>query len=295
MATCRARGGRPLTMFPPIRTSPSVASSSPAMVRRSVVLPQPEGPSSTRYSPSAVSMSTPSTAIMSPWKVFLSPRSSTASARAGPSWPSSDVLGCATDQALVAPLREDRLHLRLRPRHRLLRRLLPARRARVHVRDNERAEHLPDRGVRIAGTADVGTPVERVLQYRELVGRLGAEWIVVEPVVQLRDALGVRREVVELRLPRGPRVVLRVVEQEFLRGVGVLRVLRDDPVVHHVLCGERIRRPLERLHEERVVRLLRVDLLRRAIGRDRVDDVGQLAANQALVVGGWVPGEDLLG
>src|SRR5918999_1865209 len=187
MATCRARGGSPLTTFPPIRTSPSVASSSPAMVRRSVVLPQPEGPSSTRYSPSAVAMSTPSTATTSPWKVFLSPRSSTASAGAGPSWGFSDGLGSATDQTLLAPLREDRLHLRLRPGDRLLRRLLPARRARVHVRDDERAEHLPNRGVRIARTADIGAPVERVLQHRELVGRLRAERIVVEPVVQLRD------------------------------------------------------------------------------------------------------------
>src|SRR5687768_16786612 len=134
MATCRARGGSPLTTFPPITTSPSVASSSPAMVRRSVVLPQPEGPSSTKYSPSDVSISTPSTATTSPWKVFLRPRSSTASAGARASGPSSDRLGCATDQALLAPLREDRLHLGLRPGDRLLRRLLPARRTRVHVR-----------------------------------------------------------------------------------------------------------------------------------------------------------------
>src|SRR5829696_2209371 len=175
MATCRARGGRPLTMFPPISTSPSVASSSPAMVRRSVVLPQPEGPSSTRYSPSPVSMSTPSTATTSPWNVFLSPRSSTASAGTGPSWRWSDGLGCATDQALLPPLREDRLHLRLRLGHRFLRGLPPARRARVHVRDDERAEHLPDRGVRVAMTANVGAPVERILEHCELVGRLRAE------------------------------------------------------------------------------------------------------------------------
>src|SRR5919106_47019 len=110
MATWRARGGRPLTTFPPISTSPSVASSSPAIVRSSVVLPQPDGP-------------------------------------------------------LPAPLLEDRLDLRLGAGHRLLRRLAPARGARVHVGHDERAEHLADGGVRAAVPAHVGAPVERVLQH----------------------------------------------------------------------------------------------------------------------------------
>jgi hypothetical protein len=46
MLTFRSVAGRRVTSRPPIRTSPSLASSSPAMRRRVVVLPQPEGPSS---------------------------------------------------------------------------------------------------------------------------------------------------------------------------------------------------------------------------------------------------------
>ena len=42
MAIRRDRGGRPLTTSPPMRTSPSVGCSSPAIIRSSVVLPQPE-------------------------------------------------------------------------------------------------------------------------------------------------------------------------------------------------------------------------------------------------------------
>src|SRR5918996_5684851 len=134
MATWRARGGRPLTTLPPISTSPSVASSSPATVRSSVVLPQPDGPSRTRYSPSLVARSTPSTARTSPPRNCLTrPLSSTASATAAP-------LRRAADQPALAPLREDRLDLALGARHRLLRRRTSTRGAGVHVRDEERPE-----------------------------------------------------------------------------------------------------------------------------------------------------------
>ena len=44
MATPRARGGMSLTMSPPIKRSPLVCFSSPQMMRRNVVLPQPDGP-----------------------------------------------------------------------------------------------------------------------------------------------------------------------------------------------------------------------------------------------------------
>jgi hypothetical protein len=50
MAMPRSRGASPSTRRPPIRTSPLVAVSSPATMRSSVVLPQPEAPSSTRNS-----------------------------------------------------------------------------------------------------------------------------------------------------------------------------------------------------------------------------------------------------
>ncbi len=50
MAMPRSRGGRWSTRRSPIQTSPVVGVSSPAMIRSSVVLPQPEAPSSTMNS-----------------------------------------------------------------------------------------------------------------------------------------------------------------------------------------------------------------------------------------------------
>src|SRR6478609_9682248 len=66
MATPRARGGVSLTTWPPIRISPLVCCSSPQMMRRKVVLPQPDGPSSTMNSPSGTVSEMPLTAGTSP-------------------------------------------------------------------------------------------------------------------------------------------------------------------------------------------------------------------------------------
>ena len=59
MAMSRSLGARSLTRAPPMRISPSVTSSSPAIMRSSVVLPQPDGPTSTTNSPSSIARSTP--------------------------------------------------------------------------------------------------------------------------------------------------------------------------------------------------------------------------------------------
>src|SRR5690606_30159463 len=48
-----------LQRAPSIRRSPAVISSSPAIMRSSVDLPQPDGPTKTTNSPSAMSRSTP--------------------------------------------------------------------------------------------------------------------------------------------------------------------------------------------------------------------------------------------
>src|SRR5215211_6726818 len=61
----RSRGATRLTTRSPIRISPSVTDSRPASIRSAVVLPEPDGPTSTRNSPSAaasVSSRTASTA-----------------------------------------------------------------------------------------------------------------------------------------------------------------------------------------------------------------------------------------
>src|SRR5689334_9318851 len=55
----RSFGATRLTILCPIHISPPVISSSPASMRSSVDLPQPDGPTSTQNSPSTISMSTP--------------------------------------------------------------------------------------------------------------------------------------------------------------------------------------------------------------------------------------------
>jgi hypothetical protein len=52
MAMSRSFGVSSFTTVPPIRISPSEISSRPATIRSAVVLPQPDGPTSTRNSPS---------------------------------------------------------------------------------------------------------------------------------------------------------------------------------------------------------------------------------------------------
>src|SRR5215210_499074 len=120
MAILRARGGRSLT------TCPSLGCSSPAMVRSRVVLPHPEGPRRTRYSPSSVARSMPSTAwTRPPSNCLTSPRTSTTFVTGGRR-------SRAADQAALPPLLEDRLDLGLGPGHGLLGRGLAAGRAGEH-------------------------------------------------------------------------------------------------------------------------------------------------------------------
>src|SRR5438034_8075275 len=52
---------------PPRRIPPAVGTMNPAIMRNVVVLPQPDGPSSTTSSPCAISRSTPATARTSPY------------------------------------------------------------------------------------------------------------------------------------------------------------------------------------------------------------------------------------
>src|SRR5688500_7542616 len=56
MAISRLEGCSPLIDFPLMDMSPDVIGSRPAMVLRSVDLPQPDGPTRTRKPPSSISM-----------------------------------------------------------------------------------------------------------------------------------------------------------------------------------------------------------------------------------------------
>ena len=62
MAMSRSMGGSSLTILSPIMMSPSEIVSSPATMRKVVVLPQPDGPTSTTNSLSLISSETPFTA-----------------------------------------------------------------------------------------------------------------------------------------------------------------------------------------------------------------------------------------
>ncbi len=59
MAMLRSLGSTSFTTLPPIAISPEVIVSSPAIMRSSVDLPQPEGPTITMNSPSAILAVTP--------------------------------------------------------------------------------------------------------------------------------------------------------------------------------------------------------------------------------------------
>lgn len=61
IAMRRSAGSRSLAYAPSSISSPSVISSSPAIMRSTVDLPQPEGPSRTRNSPGAMSSDSRST------------------------------------------------------------------------------------------------------------------------------------------------------------------------------------------------------------------------------------------
>jgi hypothetical protein len=65
MAMSRSFGGTSLTTSPSTEISPALISSSPAIIRKVVDLPQPDGPTSTTNSLSAMSRSMPQTASVS--------------------------------------------------------------------------------------------------------------------------------------------------------------------------------------------------------------------------------------
>src|SRR5258706_5910891 len=73
----RSLGATSFTIRPPISISPPVMFSRPAIIRSSVDLPQPEGPTSTQNSPSSIAMSTPCTTRVEP-KDLCTPLSATA-------------------------------------------------------------------------------------------------------------------------------------------------------------------------------------------------------------------------
>ncbi len=79
MFTSRRLAGMPTTFSPCSRIRPPVGSSKPPIMRSVVVLPQPDGPSIEKKSPSRISTLTPSTAATGPSAVRNSLRTSISS------------------------------------------------------------------------------------------------------------------------------------------------------------------------------------------------------------------------
>src|SRR5688572_15511512 len=90
----RERGGRSLTTVPPIAISPPVISSRPAIIRSSVDLPQPEGPTKTTNSPERIARSMPWITWLSPYALttLVSVTSDMISARACVRWNAASVI-----------------------------------------------------------------------------------------------------------------------------------------------------------------------------------------------------------
>ena len=78
MAMSRSRGSVSFTGWPSMRIVPSVTSSSPATMRSAVVLPHPDGPTSTISSPSAMDRSSPRTAMVPSGNCLVMPSSTIA-------------------------------------------------------------------------------------------------------------------------------------------------------------------------------------------------------------------------
>ena len=109
MAMSRSFGGTLLTTRSPMRISPEVMFSSPAIMRSRVDLPQPDGPTSTTNSPSSIRTSTPWMTSIAP-NAFLTSRIATDAMRSSRSVarPFADALARApVGFSPVRPLRRD--------------------------------------------------------------------------------------------------------------------------------------------------------------------------------------------
>src|SRR5882672_9408941 len=223
MAILRSRGGRSFTTLPPMRMSPLVCFSSPAIIRSKVVLPQPLGPKRTRNSPSRVLKSTPSTAVWS-WKTFRICFVSTMAMKEG---------GELQEFPLL-PLLPDLARLRVRFLDRVLRRHRAGGRLGEHRVQHPGRVDLVDGSVGVPGESHIGGPLLRIREHAVLARRLPL-LVVGQRLLEIRHLLGEGGKVVVLARVVSLVEVADQVDQELLRSVDVVRELPDDEVRHHVL------------------------------------------------------------
>src|SRR5208282_6071528 len=155
MAMPRSRGVRLFTTPPPMRISPEVGVSRPAIIRSRVVFPEPEGPRRTRNSPSLVSrlmlFTAPSVPALKTLVRFLI--STTAIEPPG-----------NFHLAPLFPAGEDAFVLRFGGLDGVFRGFVATSDFREHGGDHPGLEGLVNRRAGIARVADVGGPVEHVAE-----------------------------------------------------------------------------------------------------------------------------------
>src|ERR1700690_516531 len=183
----RSRGVKSFTTAPPMRISPEVGASRPAIIRSSVVLPEPEGPRRTRNSPSFVSRLMLLTAPCGPALNTLVRFLISTTAIEPPS----------AFRFALRPSRKDALVLRFGRLHRILRRFVAARHFREHRRNHPRLERLVNRRRRISRISDVRRPIEHVPQHFVLVRRVRSR-IARDFLLQVRHQAREAREIIEL-------------------------------------------------------------------------------------------------
>src|SRR5215831_15123521 len=231
MAIFLARGGRWVTTCPPMRISPAVGFSRPAIICMSVVLPHPEGPSSTKNSPSLVARSTPSTAGTSP-KYFWILRTSTV-AMLHPCVHCNLYAAPRLHFAFGLPFLEDAFHFLICLVHGVFWCQFAGGRLRKHRRDHPGTKNLVDGGVGIARIAHVCSPFQAVLEHLVFIGRMGFG-IVRNKALQVRHSLREAGEIVILTGQESLLEIADIVHQELLGTVDIFGKLPDDIDVHDV-------------------------------------------------------------
>src|SRR5262249_43802989 len=207
MAMRRSRGVRLLTTRPPMIISPAVGVSRPAIIRRRVVFPEPEGPRKTKNSPSRVSRFTLLTAPSSPSLNTLVRFLVSTTAIYPP---------CHFHLPSLLPSRKNTFVFRFSNRNRLLRGLITTRNRCEHCGDDPGLEGLINASGRVPRIADVRRPLQHVPQDLVFVRRLSAI-VFRDLLLQVRTSAGEAGEIVELTSDEAVVKTIHVIDQELLR------------------------------------------------------------------------------
>src|ERR1700704_5161287 len=275
MAIRRSLGVISFTTFPPIRISPDVGVSSPAIIRKSVVFPEPDGPRKTRNSPSRVSRSTSLTAPSSPClNTLVSFLVSTTAIR---------VL------SLFKSL-EDAFVLGFCRFGSLLRSYFALGHGGKHRWYHPALERLVDCCGAVPRIADIRRPIQHVAQNFVFVRR-SRPGVIRDFLRQVGDRRREAGEIIELTCRETVVEGVNVIDQELLRAVLVLRKFPDHVAIHHVFCGNAANRAFQGPADHDVLVDGKFFSFRLARNRNRVRHVGNLSRQHCLIVVWGSPGK----